>query len=228
MRIIDKNIDFYDVYQHIYKDDTLVFDRTDSFILTKKDICDKLSLCRHYPSLKDTFMLLQICNSYWLFGIHIVKDNNSYSVTDYDIEFLAKWDNYHMDSKLIKLNLIYFPLRINCKLYTSWKNHRFDLNKVKTHVDMLIQCVNDNDYTEDVNLCNHAISYGKGQIRKKHIPILKSFGIADKVDPLEIYLAFEKYFSKEKTKLEKTEAVGTTNEDKIENHGFDLKTSFRG
>jgi hypothetical protein len=32
----------------------------------------------------------------------------------------------------------------------------------------------------------------------------------------------------EKSKLETTEAKGTTNDDKIIMHGFDTKTSFRG
>ena len=39
MRIIDKNTDFYDYYQNIYPDDSLIFDRTDSFLLSKEDLC---------------------------------------------------------------------------------------------------------------------------------------------------------------------------------------------
>ena len=42
MRIIDKNTDFYDFYQGIYRDDTITFDRTESFLLTKELMCEDL------------------------------------------------------------------------------------------------------------------------------------------------------------------------------------------
>ena len=55
-----------------------------------------------------------------------------------------------------------------------------------------------------------------------------STGIATIVLPEDIYNAFDEYFSLEKTASESTIAEGTTNKDKIINHGFDTKTSFRG
>lgn len=60
LRIIDKNTDFYDYIQGIYRDDTVVFDRTDSFILSKDMVCSKL---HRAPE----FLLLQVCNTFWLF-----------------------------------------------------------------------------------------------------------------------------------------------------------------
>ncbi len=63
---------------------------------------------------------------------------------------------------------------------------------------------------------------------EKHIPLLKACGIAKCVDPLEVFLSFEEYFSLEKSSAERTASVGLTNLEKIGNHGFDLKTSFRG
>ena len=42
MRIIDKNTDFYDYWQNVYKDDTFTFDRRDSFLLTKEILCSNL------------------------------------------------------------------------------------------------------------------------------------------------------------------------------------------
>ena len=48
------------------------------------------------------------------------------------------------------------------------------------------------------------------------------------MDAHETYLAFEEYFSLEKTSQERRDPLGTTDIDKIESHGFDKKTSFRG
>jgi hypothetical protein len=45
---------------------------------------------------------------------------------------------------------------------------------------------------------------------------------------LDIYNAFEEYFSLERTSTERTESVGLTDKEKITNHGFDTKISFRG
>jgi hypothetical protein len=53
-------------------------------------------------------------------------------------------------------------------------------------------------------------------------------GIVNCVDAHQIYLAFEEYFALEKSSTERREPLGTTDIDKIESHGFDKKTSFRG
>ena len=42
MKIIDKNSDFYDYFSNIYYDNSLTFDRTNSFLLTKEIICNSL------------------------------------------------------------------------------------------------------------------------------------------------------------------------------------------
>jgi len=60
------------------------------------------------------------------------------------------------------------------------------------------------------------------------IPILSELGFAGCINPLDIYLAFEEYFSMEKTVNERSESIGLTNDEKVENHGFNLKDSFRG
>ena len=59
------------------------------------------------------------------------------------------------------------------------------------------------------------------------MPGFKACGIADLVDPVSVFCAIEEHFSMEKTASETTEAKGTTNEDKVIMHGFDVKTSFR-
>jgi len=45
---------------------------------------------------------------------------------------------------------------------------------------------------------------------------------------VDIYLAFEEYFATQITNNERTESTGLTDKEKIENHGFDTKVSFRG
>ena len=62
----------------------------------------------------------------------------------------------------------------------------------------------------------------------KHIPLLKASGLSQFLMPLEVYLSLEEHFSHEKTSNERTTSVDITDKEKIENHGFDVKTSFRG
>jgi hypothetical protein len=57
--------------------------------------------------------------------------------------------------------------------------------------------------------------------------IINETGLASVIDPKEIYLALDEYFSSLITDREKRESVGITNNEKIVNHGFDKKTSFR-
>ena len=44
MRIIDNNTDYYDWLQNVYPDDSLVFDRRDSFLVTKEIFCNHLKV----------------------------------------------------------------------------------------------------------------------------------------------------------------------------------------
>ena len=52
--------------------------------------------------------------------------------------------------------------------------------------------------------------------------------MADYIDPLEMFLSLEEYFSLEKQANERSESIGLTDKERIENHGFSTKTSFRG
>ena len=69
--------------------------------------------------------------------------------------------------------------------------------------------------------------YNGNEKIKKHIPLLKAT-LSQLLDAHEVFMAFEEYFSLEKSSSERREPLGSTNNDKIESHGFDLKTSFRG
>ena len=70
MRIIDKNTDFYDYYQNMYPDNSLTFDRTDSFILSKDDLCRYLYVDKYTRDGDFEYLLLQVteCRSNLIIG----------------------------------------------------------------------------------------------------------------------------------------------------------------
>ena len=205
MRIIDKNSDFYDYIQNIYYDNSLTFDRTNSFLLTKDFICSNI----WFTNDDNEYLLLQICNTFWLFLLKITEKNIYNRPTNYNITLLTTWKNYNKKRELIKFDIISFSFPL---FYKNKKN----ASNEKT-LNTLIQKINTNDYKIKRNLTTC----------EKKIPLLKACGITNIVNPIDIYLSFEEYFSLEKTALERTESIGITDIDKLENHGFDKKTSFR-
>lgn len=216
MKIIDKNVDFYDYCQNVYKDDYFTFDRNDSFELTK-DILKK-DFLYFLPTNGIYYMLLQVCNSFWLFKIDIerVSKYGKYdlnTVKSYSLEFVCSWKNYNKERALITLDIISFPFHFNFE-------RKLTDNK-------LIMAINNGEYTCHKSINKHIFWVGNKKV-EKHIPLLKSCGIAQLINPTEIYLAFEEYFSLEKQDNERRESIGLSNKEKIENHGFDIKKSFRG
>lgn len=221
MRIIDTNKDFYDFYQNIYRDDHLTFDRRDSYNLSKKEFMDgfkydvRVFKYKYFkePS-KNRYILLQVCNSFWFFELTITKYDNEFGYCrDYNLKLIDKWKDYSYKAELIKLSHIKF------KYYIKDDNSK------------RIEAVKQKDYETAYVWNSFTISKSNGiswDHEEKHIPILQNIGVASFIDPLDIYLALEEYFAKQITDSEKTESRGLTNNEKIENHGFNLKDSFRG
>ena len=109
MRIIDKNTDYYDYLQNIYRDDSLTFDRTDSFLLTKELFCDKLDILRiGWNRDNHNYILLQICNTFWLFDAETTKTTDWGKPIEYSLKLLATWKNYDKPRCLIRLDRIRF------------------------------------------------------------------------------------------------------------------------
>lgn len=104
----------------------------------------------------------------------------------------------------------------------------YDKDKVIASTAKIIDAIKTNNYRIEHRLDVGRVIAGDGSWYEKHIPILKECGIVKYINPQDIYLAFEEYFLAEKTASERTESVGITDKEKIENHGFDTKTSFRG
>ena len=235
MRIIDKNTDFYDYLQNIYSDNTFTFDRTDSFVLTKDIMCRHLYVNKPYSSYPKknrryyNFVLLQICNTFWLFLVEITKIDTYYLAKDYDIELLATWRNYSKPRTLCALDVIKFGYQIGGQIAAGrgfW-SEGYDGDKIRKKTDILVKAIDTNDFEVKKHIDKHIIYCGNEKI-EKHIPLLKACGIAGLIDPMDVYLAFEEYFSLEKTASERRDPVGTTDKDRVESHGFDTKTSFRG
>lgn len=236
MRIIDKNTDFYDYLQNVYRDDSITFDRTDSFILTKEDMCRHLrsfwnnKLDNYVGEFK--FVLLQVCNTFWLFLIEITDVYNFSSPKNFSAELLTTWKNYSRQRALIRLGIIHFSygvIRQWSPSHYKWKlGDRTKREDILKRTPTLVNAIDTNDYNIDCSIDKCIVRYGGENSVEKHLPLLKASGLAGCIDPLEIYLAFEEYFSLEKTASERTTSIGITDKEKIENHGFDVKTSFRG
>lgn len=234
MKIIDKNYDYYDYLQN--PDDNLVFDRRNSFELTKKIIADNLESVQ-YPKSKYRFILMQCGITYWLFLLTITEydRSNPYcnpTVKDYSLETLITWTNHNKPHTTINIEIISFRhsyIFYDHDLYIGTKD--FSVDRIRSRAEDLKNNVDTNDYKTDHVLSKYQIYTSikdgwKHEIRD--IPLLKSSGIAELIDPVTLFNAIEEHFSISKTESERTEAVGTTNNDKITMHGFDTKTSFRG
>ena len=220
MRIIDSNKDFYDFYQNIYRDDHLVFDRRDSYDLSKEEFCSCF-LCEEsrrwyhgekYEKEKD--VLLQVCNTFWLLNLAVTATDSYGICTDYKLELQKTWKDYSLKRELILLRHVYF----------------FDWRK-KIDPKKKIERISTGDFKTIHTFDRFILSKSHGEKNEKeerHIPILKNIGIAGPISPQDIFFALEEYFSQEKSATERTESVGLTNDEKISNHGFDLKDSFRG
>lgn len=234
MRIIDKNTDFYDYCQNMYRDNSLTFDRTDSFILSKDDLCSYLHVNKYTKEGDFEYLLLQVCNTFWLFLVTIINIDSDKRIENYTIELLSSWKNYNKPRCLIQLEVISFSWDIRHQLYPNflpWKVRRLNENdkqKIREKKSILVDAVNTNNYQVENKIDRQRVNIGGNEWVEKHIPLLKSCGLASWINPLDIYLAFEEYFSQEKTASERSESVGLTDKERIENHGFDLKTSFRG
>lgn len=216
MRIIDKNTDFYDYLQGIYRDSSITFDRTDSYVLTKEMVCSRVEDLYKRWQFSESHILLQVCNTFWLISFDVTKKDSYGEPKDYEASLVATWKNYNKSRALIKLDYICL----------GWRSVR--VSEKNSDANVLVQAVDTNDYRSIASFNNGRVCTGDRKWEDRHIPILKASGLAKCIDPLEIYLSFEEYFSLEKAASERTESVGITDKERIENHGFDIKKSFRG
>lgn len=209
MRIIDKNKDFYDYLQGIYPD-FYTFDRRGSISISRNDWCAHFSVDdRSYDNgNKYCVLLLSIGYTRFLYKVNVVKSDSMYrEVIDFNTELIHKWKDYDHLSEftLERLYVDFWKL--------GWKNNGRGNEEI-------IKCVLNKYYYSRVI---EGAPYGN----KKGIIILKESGIPSCTSAEEIYFAFVEYFTALQENSEKTESKGLSNNEKIENHGFDKKSSFR-
>lgn len=202
MRIIDKNKDFYDYFQ-VYNDD-VIFDRRGSYILTNQDICDLW--CGFHEDFSDKYLLLQVGYSYWLM---IAKcESTAVSITnvsqcvDYSLELIDYWKDYnHFDSLHFGTVDKHFSTEFLFSKKWDWKSNLIDEIKRGNY-----------EYKKDFTERHPNLIF-----RNTKIP---SVVMAD-----DLYNAFDEYFShlKDDVKVDNMSDI-----EKVESHGFDKKTSFRG
>ena len=228
MRIIDKNYDYYDYLQS--SDDRIVFDRRNSFLLTKGMVMDNIEYSRYNWDSKYRFILLQCGATYWLFLLTITGYEKrpcwGRRISDYSLELLTSWKYYDKPRVIIGVCSISFHdtyIFYDHDYDASAKE--FSIDRIKSRLEDLKNKINTNDYDVDRDL---VASFRWSNKKNEDIPLLKACGISQLVDPVDIFHAIEEHFSLEKSESERTEAGGTTNNDKITMHGFDVKTSFRG
>ena len=223
MRIIDSNKDYYDFWQNIWRDSAVVFDRRDSYELSREEFAksftdesykwSKFVLERMPEGDSHKYVLLQVCSNFWLFDLLITKTGTEGVCTEYELHRKEAWQDYSRPPELIRLSSIRAKLqRFYEPEITADDVRRGEYRTVKVFDEFVKTGSNLKDGAQDV----------------RHIPILKDIGVAAEVPAEEIFLALEEYFLTQKRSSERTETRGLTDRDKVTNHGFDAKTSFRG
>lgn len=238
MRIIDRNVDFYDYLQDY--NDTIVFDRRNSWLLTKQEVLRRIALQvgrgKYIRQMRNEnnyrFILLQCGATFWLFYLEITEKDTENYPTDYEMKLIISWKNFNKKREIIKLQTIGIGYPTN-ELFMEgfWNDRTVNVDKLKAHAKEIATAIDNNDYGEGNNLgvFTKLTSYKLGwKNEEMTIPLLKACGIGNLINPIEIFTAIEEHFSLEKTEAERTEPLEATNSDKIIMHGFDTKTSFRG
>jgi hypothetical protein len=228
MRIIDKFKDYYD-YLSNYSDtkDTVVFDRRGSIPLLKSDLVkyfavdDRGNFSPTFHKWDMKCRPLILCTGQKLFVFRMKNPTRTLSlISDYiydaEFELLGSYWNYEYNDSPIRLGATsYNPKKINLK---KWNSELVDPDfKSMTLKDWKFEPIRKR-INENIFRPIYAEIWPN--------PILISSGIPSIIPAEEIYQGLEQYISSKKTE-EKIESVGLTNIEKVINHGFDKKTSFR-
>lgn len=235
MRIIDKNTDYYDYLQN--SEDSIVFDRRGSYLLTKDRLCEVLAPGwfnniytkdrRIQENHSYKYLLLQCGVTFWLILLYDVRYNNYGRPIEYKMELLTTWKDYTKSRGVLVLDEISFKY----DTLVSQKKHKTYYEFIKSNVSRMVDAIKSNNLSSISHLNGVEVSKkikDKWVNEIRTVPILTACGIADIIDPVDIFTALEEHFSLLKTESERIDPIGTTNNDKIEMHGFDTKTSFRG
>ena len=214
LRIIDKNKDYYDYLAHqADSDDEVTFDRRGSIPLRHEDFFTILS--KHVKEYKYQQY------RYWFFPKEPVEYNKLFAVRAGVALFLIG----------LKLEIDESDFR-NCIL----KSYKMELIKTFEDFDYRGKVLD----IVSVECERHYTALNKKKLEKIKLSeltienfglqggfyILKNIGIPALIPPEKIYYGMETYLFSLKNDRN-CESTGLTDNEKIVNHGFDKKTSFR-
>ena len=214
MRIIDKNKDYYDYWAYqADSDDGVTFDRRGSIPLRSADFFTMLSehvknhryyyrrwFWKEEPAEYNKFFAIRAGVKFFLIGLKLEVDETDFRnciLKSYKMELIKIFEDFDYRGKLLDI----------VSLYDS---------------EILLNSVNKKKI-ENIKL-SELISENLGLPDRFYI--LKNIGIPSIISPEEIYYGIETYlFSLKNDKH--CESKNLTDSEKIVNHGFDKKTSFR-
>lgn len=207
MQILDKNKDFYDFYQNIYIDKTYTFDRRKSVYFHKEDWNEIFyNNERNY-----IYYVLQVGYSRYLYKITYLDVSKATVLVpshldNYKVELVKYWKNYD--------NLVDFEFGIAEELESyGYKNYHPSYEKQS--IDSLYNTELKKPYLY------------ASRLKDKAYPILCESGIASCTDSHQLYMDIEEWLSAQKERELRTESKDITDKQKIVNHGFDTRESFR-
>jgi len=200
MLIIDKNTDYYDHLGKIYGvDKNIVYDRRGSVALSEKDLLVIADNSHPFGNPRDSYIIVEIGYTQYLFSVSDFKYRKIYSAFN-DIE-----EPYAATFKLIKTfkdQKHYGEASMSLipveKEYRGWRT----FNKVPT------------SYSE--------LKKRGGPVLN---PILKDTSFTSLLSQQDIWVDLSNYISSKYN--DKTITIKNTDVDKLVNHGFDKRTSFR-
>jgi hypothetical protein len=207
MLIVDKNDDFYDHYSHIYGvDKQIVFDRRGSIIISDEIFCTdiRINYRRHFDRI---MYLLEVGYKQYLIELTDITITKGKGLSLYD-------DKIKFDAVLFKTfdeqKHLFDKEMTLCKIHVPY-DYRFYYNRK----DSLKDKIKDIKLQEIKILDNHVFK----------LPILKDTKLTKILDAETIWKDLNVYVSS--CGNDKDVAIINTDKDKIVNHGFDTKTSFR-
>jgi hypothetical protein len=200
--IIDKNKDYYDYYMGIYGiDKTITYDRRGSTVLSEKRLLD--SITHEFNATKSIeYFVLEVGTIQYLFRVN-VDYKLPYKLSQFTEPYKGEFslNNVFKDHRhYFETEISLVPARINHGWY--WQNKRNEDKVVKSWREIEVQ--------SDKMVSN---------------PILKDTSIASFIDPKDIWIELTNFISSKYN--DKTVNIVNTDMDKIVNHGFDKKSSFR-
>ena len=207
MQILDKNKDFYDFYQNIYIDKTYTFDRRKSVYFHKEEWNEIF----YNDERNYIYYVLQVGYSRYLYKITYTDISNATlymyrHLDNYKVELVKYWKNYD--------NLVDFEFGIVEELESyGYKNYHPSYEKQS--IDSLYNTKLKKSYLY------------ASRLKDRSYPILCESGIASCTDSHQLYMDIEEWLSAQKERELRTESKDITDKQKIVNHGFDTRESFR-